>query len=93
MTTTNERCEIQKRRRGSAKHKTPIQLGPAQHKLQWIDRQLEEQDTEKPEAERRLRENPKAARRTGEAQCSYPTKLGTAQTSLDLLAIGWMKPP
>ena len=32
--------------------------------------------------------NPKAARRTGEAQRSHPSKLGTAQASLDLLVIG-----
>ena len=32
----------QKRQGGSAKHKTPIQPGSEQHKLQWADRQLEE---------------------------------------------------
>ena len=60
-----KQVKTQKRQRGSAKHKTPIQLGPAQHKLHWI----------------------------GKPQRSYPTKLGTAQTSWDLPTIGWMKPP
>ena len=80
------------KRIGKAQNSNPT-IGSAQHKLHWIDRQLEETRHWKPETERLPRENPKAARRIGKPQRSYPTKLGTAQTSWDLLTIGWMKPP